>query len=72
MQYTPVDELYQKRIWEALERNPDTTLAQMVREITRLPLAHQPGSAWRYSMATHVLGYLVQVVSEMPFDAFLT
>ena len=31
-----------------------------------LPLAHQPGTAWRYSMATDVLGYLVQVVSGTP------
>jgi CubicO group peptidase (beta-lactamase class C family) len=66
-----VDKLYQQRIWEARQRDRSTTLEEQVRELTRLPLAFQPGSAWRYSMATDVLGYLVQVVSDMPFDEFL-
>ena len=65
-----VDEMY-RRYHRTLEQKPDTKLGQMVREIARLPLAHQPGSAWRYSMATDVLGYLVQVISGTPFDEFL-
>ena len=67
----PIDKMIQKRIWGMLEREPDTTLEQMIRELARLPLAYQPGSAWLYSLATDVLGYLVQVVSGMPFDEFL-
>jgi CubicO group peptidase (beta-lactamase class C family) len=66
-----VDKLYQQRIWEARQEDREMTLEELVRELTRLPLAFQPGSAWRYSMATDVLGYLVQVVSDMPFDEFL-
>jgi len=46
-------------------------LAEWIEEIAALPLAHQPGTAWRYSLATDVLGYLVQVVSGQPFDTFL-
>ena len=65
-----VDEMY-RRYHRTLEQKPDIKLGQMVREIARLPLAHQPGSAWRYSMATDVLGYLVQVISGTPFDEFL-
>ena len=30
-----------------------------------------PGSAWNYSIATDVCGYLVQVLSDMPFEDFL-
>jgi CubicO group peptidase (beta-lactamase class C family) len=67
----PVDRMIAKRIWRVREQEPDTTLEQMVRELARLPLAYQPGSAWRYSLATDVLGYLVQVVSGIPFDEFL-
>ncbi len=67
----PVDEVYQKRFRPILEREPDTTLERMVQILAWLPLAHQPGSAWRYSMATDVLGYLVQVASGMPFEDFL-
>jgi len=67
----PVDEVYQKRFRPMLEREPDTTLEQMIQALAWLPLAHQPGSAWRYSFATDVLGYLVQVVSGKPFEDFL-
>ena len=67
----PVYEMIQERIWRVVEQRPDTTLEQMVQDLARLPLAHQPGSAWRYSLATDVLGYLVQVVSGMGFDEFL-
>ena len=67
----PVDRLYQKHGLRAVEQEPDTTLDQMIQELTQLPLAYHPGTAWRYSMATDVLGYLVQVVSGMPFEEFL-
>jgi CubicO group peptidase (beta-lactamase class C family) len=35
-----------------------------------LPLVHQPGAEWNYSVATDVLGRLVEVVSGMPLDQF--
>jgi CubicO group peptidase (beta-lactamase class C family) len=66
-----VDKLYQQRIWEAWRGDRDATLEELVRELTFMPLVFQPGSAWRYSMATDVLGYLVQVLSGMPFEQFL-
>ncbi|TQM15488.1 serine hydrolase domain-containing protein [Pseudonocardia kunmingensis] len=36
-----------------------------------LPLLFQPGSEWNYSVATDVLGRVVEVASGKPFDAFL-
>lgn len=47
------------------------TLATWIARLTTLPLAFQPGAAWRYSVATDVLGYLVEVISGMRFDVFL-
>jgi CubicO group peptidase (beta-lactamase class C family) len=35
-----------------------------------LPLLFQPGTAWGYSVATDVLGRLVEIVSGQPLDAF--
>ncbi|HET6500168.1 MAG TPA: serine hydrolase domain-containing protein [Amycolatopsis sp.] len=35
------------------------------------PLLFEPGSEWNYSVATDVLGRLVEVVSGMPLDEFL-
>lgn len=46
-------------------------LADKVARVAALPLAFQPGSAWRYSMATDVLGHLVEVLSERELDAFM-
>ena len=67
----PLDRMYQHRIHPIREQRSGVTLEQLVQELTRLPLAYQPGSAWRYSMATDVVGYLVQVISGIPFDEFL-
>ena len=46
-------------------------LAQLVEHFAELPLSFQPGSSWQYSVATDVLGYLVEVISGMPLADFL-
>jgi len=47
------------------------TLAEFVTRISKLPLAHQPGTTWEYGMSVDVLGRIVEVVSGMPFDRFI-
>ena len=66
-----VDDLYRKELWGKMGENPGIELAEVVERIARLPLACHPGTAWRYSVAIDVLGYLVQVISGQPFAAFL-
>ena len=39
--------------------------------LSRLPLAYEPGSSWRYSVATDVCARLVEVLSGKAFDEFL-
>ena len=51
--------------------NPATPLAQMMDALGELPLANHPGTAWDYSIATDVLGRLVEVLSGKRFDEFL-
>jgi CubicO group peptidase (beta-lactamase class C family) len=51
--------------------DPNQTLAELVGKFSKLPLAHQPGTVWDYSMSTDVLGRVVEVVSGMPFDKFV-
>ena len=46
-------------------------LANMAQELGNIPLLHHPGAGWNYGMSTDVLGYLVEVVSGMPFAEFL-
>lgn len=50
---------------------PNETIGDMVRRLARLPLYKHPGEVWDYSLASDVLGYLVEVVSGMPFDQFM-
>ncbi|MBO7258881.1 MAG: beta-lactamase family protein [Paludibacteraceae bacterium] len=47
------------------------SLADMVEGIARLPLAHNPGEAFTYSMNTDVLGRLIEVLSGQPVDVYL-
>ena len=62
-----VDERYS----EANLFEPGTTLAALVRKLAQIPLVHEPGSKWTYGVSTDVLGYFVEMVSGMPFEAFL-
>jgi CubicO group peptidase (beta-lactamase class C family) len=50
--------------------NPLLSQAQMIEKLATLPLAFQPGEKWEYSMATDVLGRLVEVVSGQSLGDF--
>lgn len=47
------------------------TIGDVVKKLAKLPLHHQPGERFTYAMGLDVLGYLIEVVSGMPFDVFL-
>ncbi len=47
------------------------TLAEFVTKLSKLPLAHQPGTVWEYGMSIDVLGRIVEVASGMSFDRFI-
>jgi CubicO group peptidase (beta-lactamase class C family) len=49
----------------------DEDLTGVVRRVAAFPLAFQPGTEWLYSMATDVLGRLVEVVSGRSLEDFL-
>ena len=63
----PVDARYKEA--NIFERG--TMLTDMVKKLGDIPLVHEPGERWTYGVSTDVLGYLVEVVSGMPFDQFL-
>ncbi|MYC78454.1 beta-lactamase family protein [Candidatus Poribacteria bacterium] len=63
----PVDERY-----KALKMSgASATLVSMTKTLGDIPLVHEPGERWTYGVSTDVLGYLVEVVSGMPFEEFL-
>lgn len=49
---------------------PSTPLAKMIDVLEDLPLVFHPGTSWEYSVATDVLGHLIEVVSGQTLEAF--
>ena len=47
------------------------TLRDMIVQLAELPLEFSPGERWNYSVATDVLGYLVEQISGMSFPDYL-
>jgi len=64
-----VDSLY--RLAASSGFSDFNSLAEAVRIIAAIPLKHQPGTTWEYSVSLDVAGYLVEVLSGMSFDEFL-
>ncbi len=61
---TPVDTMYLKA---NLHKG---NLKEMVNKLSKIPLLHQPGDKWQYSLSTDVLGYIVEVISGKPLNEF--
>ena len=66
----PVDALYRAAGFE-WGTPPGVDLAQACDMWAGLPLLFQPGTEWNYSVATDVLGRVVEVASGQRFDEFL-
>ena len=49
----------------------NVTPSEQVERLARVPLAHQPGSAWEYGLSTDVLGRVVEAVSGATLGQFL-
>ena len=47
------------------------TLAEFVDSLAKQPLDFEPGSKWQYSPGLNVVGRIVEVVAEQPFEQFL-
>ncbi|MGE0311862.1 MAG: serine hydrolase domain-containing protein [Lautropia sp.] len=66
---TNVDAAYRSGKVEPFEQQGG--LQGFVDALSRLPLEFSPGSAWNYSVSTDVLGYLIGLISGVPFETFL-
>ncbi len=70
----PVDELYRRHQISASIRLAGTgasSTADLVERLATMPLLFSPGSQWSYSVATDVVGRLVEVMSGQSLDAFV-
>lgn len=50
---------------------PAPSLAEFADRLAKLPLVHEPGTQWSYSVGLDLLGRVIEVVSGQPFDLFL-
>nr|QRD81011.1 lipolytic protein [uncultured bacterium]QRD81096.1 lipolytic protein [uncultured bacterium] len=70
LQTSVVDALYRAAGYDLLPP-PGVDLAEACQAWANLPLLFQPGTRWGYSVATDVLGRLIEVVSGQRLDRFL-
>ena len=63
--------IYEKAGVVDLFTTEKVTIGESVKRLAKLPLHHHPGEKYTYSEGLDVLGYLIEVVSGMPFDIFL-
>ncbi len=63
--------IYEKAGVTDLFTTEPVTIGDSVKRLAKLPLHHSPGEKFTYSEGLDVLGYFIEVVSGMPFDAFL-
>ena len=49
---------------------PTKDNAELVAKLVTLPLNYQPGEDWQYSVATDVVGHLVELISGQTLDEF--
>ncbi len=49
----------------------DGKLEQLVNHLATFPLAFQPGTSWRYSLASDVVARLIEILSGVRFDEFI-
>ncbi len=63
--------LYKKAGTKEVFATDEVRISDLVKQLAKLPLHHDPGERYTYSLGLDVLGYLVEIVSGMSFDRFL-
>ena len=65
----PVDAIYRRKGIASLSRGGND-LAAMCDALAEAPLLFQPGTRWNYSLATDVVGRLIEVISGRSLDVY--
>ena len=66
-----VDAYREARVTDGLDQ-PEVTTAEAMRRLASVPLGYQPGTGWEYSLATDVLGAVIEKVTGDTLGAFVT
>ncbi|MBF0277588.1 MAG: beta-lactamase family protein [SAR324 cluster bacterium] len=68
MERTNVDAAYRK--CDLIGGNEGFSNKELVMRLAELPLEFSPGTAWNYSHATDVIGYLIELISGQSLDQY--
>lgn len=63
--------IYRKAGIVELFTTESVKIGDNIKKLAVLPLHHDPGSKYTYSLGLDVMGYFVEIISGMPFDQFL-
>ena len=66
LEYGPVERMYRD-----VGVSSEKPLPEFVADLLKLPLAFQPGSAWRYSCSHDVAAFLIEVITGQSLDIYL-
>ena len=65
-EYGPVEEMYREAGVSSTK-----SLREFVADLAKLPLAFQPGTAYRYGLSHDVAAHLIEVMADQPVDVYL-
>jgi CubicO group peptidase (beta-lactamase class C family) len=66
-----VDAYRDARVTDGLDQ-PEVTTAEAMQRLASVRLGYQPGTGWEYSLATDVLGAVIEKVTEGSLESFIT
>jgi len=66
-----VDAYREARVTDGLDQ-PEVTTAEAMQRLASVPLGFQPGTGWEYSLATDVLGAVIEKVTGASLGSFVT
>ncbi|MEH2589066.1 serine hydrolase domain-containing protein [Bradyrhizobium sp. AZCC 1721] len=66
-----VDAYRDARVTDGLDQ-PEVTTAEAMQRLASVPLGYQPGTGWEYSLATDVLGAVIEKVTGNSLQSFVT
>lgn len=67
---SPLSDVYSKKDLDFNAKG--SPLDQWIKDVGSTPLAFHPGDRWNYSIATDVLGHLIEKIADRPLDEFFT
>ncbi|WP_083219055.1 serine hydrolase domain-containing protein [Bradyrhizobium icense] len=65
-----VDAYRDARVTDGLDQ-PELTTAEAMQRLASVPLGYQPGTGWEYSLATDVLGAVIEKVTGNSLESFV-